>query len=283
MARLYTVARRLPSTAGGSWLPCLGHHGTMRPDRMEKDGFLRISWSLGAWLPVLRRLPGAGRSVALTIDDAPCPDSTPQILDLLDRFGVTATFFLSGCRAEPHFDLTAAIVRRGHAVYAHGWEHIRLDQAGTDRLVADMERCETLLARLRPTPFPYIVRLPKNGGYRNAAVHRALRRWQPGCQFAHWGASTEDHLIAPRCTRYDDVEPECRKEVERLLESPALAGAILLMHDQPINDRPGAEFKPAVTVTLTRLLLEELSAAGYGFAPLTPLPAQSWWTRFALV
>lgn len=243
-----------------------------------------ISWSLGDWIPVLRRLPdGAGRAVALTIDDAPTPEATPQVLDLLDQYGAKATFFLSGCRAEPHVDLVRDIVRRGHWVYAHGWEHIRLDKAGNDRLRTDMERCEALLAQIRPTPQPYLVRLPQNGGYRKPSVHRTLKRWMPGCQFAHWGASTEDHLISPRCQRPEDVEPECRKEVERLLARPDLAGSILLMHDQPINERPGAQFKADVTITLTRLLLEGLTGAGYGFAPITPLAAQSWWTRFALV
>lgn len=245
---------------------------------------MRVSWSLGAWLPVLRRLPeGSGRAIALTIDDAPTPDATPQVLDLLDSHGARATFFLSGCRAEPNLELVAEIVRRGHWVYAHGWEHIRLDKAGTDRLTADMEKCEALLARFRPTPEPYIVRLPQNGGYRNAAVHRALARWRPGCQFAHWGLSTEDHLISPRCARPEDVEPECRKEVGRLLADPRLPGAIVLMHDQPINERPGAGYKAAVTVTLARLLLEGLTRAGFAFAPIIPVPAQSPWSRFALV
>ena len=247
-------------------------------------GALGVSWSLGDWIPVLRRLPAqAGKAVALTIDDAPTAEATPMVLDLLDQFGAKATFFLSGCRAEPRFDLVEEIVRRGHWVYAHGWEHIRLDKVGSDRLRSDMERCEALLAKVRPTPVPYLVRLPQNGGYRKASVHHALKRWQPGCQFAHWGASTEDHLISPRCSHDGDVEPQCRREVERLLASPRLAGAILLMHDQPINERPGAAFKAAVTITLTRLLLEGLSSAGYSFAPITPLPAQSWWTRFALV
>lgn len=245
---------------------------------------MRVSWSLGAWLPVLRRLPeSSGRAIALTIDDAPTPDATPQVLDLLDRHGAKATFFMSGCRAEPNLELVAEIVRRGHWVYAHGWEHIRLDRAGTDRLTADMEKCEALLARFRPTPRPYIVRLPQNGGYRNATVHRALARWQPGCQFAHWGLSTEDHLISPRCTRSEDVEPECRKEVERLLADSCLPGAILLMHDQPINERPGAEHKAAITVTLSRLLLEGLTQAGFAFAPIAPSPARPLWSRFALV
>ena len=248
-----------------------------------------VSWSLGAWLPVLRRLPTesgpreSGASIALSIDDAPNPDTTPVLLDLLEQFGATATFFLSGCRAEPHQDIVADIVRRGHPIYAHGWEHIRLDKAGPQRLIADMSRCEALLARFRPTPSPYLVRLPQNGGYRNAVVHKALAAWMPGCQFAHWGASTEDHLISPRCTEDKDVEPECRREIDRLMADPRLPGAILLLHDQPINDRPGARFKAATTITLTRLLLEGLAARNLATAPIIPATGQAWWSRFALV
>lgn len=243
-----------------------------------------VSWSLGSWIPVLRRLPAAsGRAVALTIDDAPTPDATPQMLDLLDQHGAKATFFLSGCRAQSHLDLVADIVGRGHAVYAHGWDHIRLDKAGPQRMKDDMERCEALLAGFRPTPSPYLVRLPQNGGYRNARIHRALAQWRAGCQFAHWGTSTEDHLISPQCADPADIEPCCRREVDRLLADPRLPGSILLMHDQPINERPGAQYKAAVSVTLTRLLLEGLGGAGYSFAPIAPLSSQSWWSRFILV
>lgn len=231
---------------------------------------------------MLRRVPAAD-VVALSVDDAPMPDTTPALLDLLDRHGAKATFFLSGCRAEPQQDVVADMVARGHAIYAHGWDHIRLDKAGPERLVADMGACEALLARFRPTPFPYLVRLPQNGGYRNPVVHRALARWMPGCQFAHWGTSTEDHLISTRCARPQDVATECRREVERLMADRRLPGSILLMHDQPINDRPGAEFKPMVTITLMAQLLEALDARGLKTVPLVAAARQVWWSRFALV
>lgn len=241
-----------------------------------------ISWSLGRWLPVLRHVTDS-QAVGLTIDDAPMPDTTPALLDLLDRHGATATFFLSGCRATLHPDIVADIVARGHAVYAHGWDHVRLDKAGPQRLVADMTACEDLLARFRPTPYPYLVRLPQNGGYRNALVHRTLARWMPGCQFAHWGSSTEDHLISTHCTEPEHVAVQCAREVKRLMDDPRLPGSILLMHDQPINDRPGAQFKPAVTVTLLAQLLEAFDQRGLKTVPLTAATGQSWWSRFALV
>lgn len=211
------------------------------------------------------------------------PDTTPALLDLLDRHRAKITFFLSGCRAAPHADIVADIVARGHAVYAHGWDHIRLDKAGTKRLIDDMSACEELLARYRPTPQPYLVRLPQNGGYRNATVHRALAAWKPGCQFAHWGTSTEDHLISTRCASDQDVAVECGREVQRLLNDPRLPGSILLMHDQPLNERPGAQFKPAVTVTLMEMLLDGLAARGLKTVPLTAAATQSWWSRFVLV
>lgn len=245
---------------------------------------LGISWSLGDWIPVLRRLPPeAGNAVALTIDDAPMPDTTPALLDLLDQFEAKATFFLSGCRLEAEMGLAADMVARGHAIYAHGWDHIRLDRAGPARLVEDMTRCEELLASLRPTPSPYLVRLPQNGGYRNALVHRTLQEWQPGCQFAHWGASTEDHLISTRCAKPEDVAEQCQREVRRLLAQPNLAGAIVLMHDQPINERPGHAFKPQVTVTLMAQLLTALQRRGLTSVALSPAGGQSWWSRFVLV
>ena len=242
---------------------------------------MRISWSLGGWRPVMRRLPDPA-TVAITVDDAPMPDSMPAMLDLLDRFGAKATFFLSGCRAVEHPALVAEMAARGHALYAHGWDHVRLDREPEARLFDDMTRCEALLAQVRATPEPYLVRLPYNGGWRSARMHRALARWRPGCVVVHWDLSTEDHLISTRCETAADVPAACRAEVERLLADPRLPGGIVLMHDQPINQRPGAAFKPAVTVTLLEQLLEGIAARGLRAVTVPPPPPQPAWRRFLL-
>jgi len=51
--------------------------------------------------------------VALTFDDGPHPAFTPQILDILKRYGVRATFFLIGARAERYPDLARASSPKG--------------------------------------------------------------------------------------------------------------------------------------------------------------------------
>ena len=243
---------------------------------------MQVSVSPGMWLPVLRTQPPGNDTVAITIDDAPMPDSLPAMLDVLDSHNAKATFFMSGCRAVLAEELVQETVRRGHAVYAHGWEHVRLDREKPERLIADFDRCETLLAKYRPTPSAYLVRMPYNGGYRKIAVHRAIRRWMPGSQIAHWRLSTEDHLISPRCASAAEVEAACRVEARRVVSSAAIKGAIVLMHDQPINERPNGHLKAAVTVALMEALLVELAAAKLRAGVLVPHASQSLLSRFFL-
>src|SRR5262249_9013664 len=61
--------------------------------------------------------------VALTFDDGPDPQVTPIVLDLLDRHAAKASFFCIGHRAAAHPDIVRDIVRRGHSVENHSYQH----------------------------------------------------------------------------------------------------------------------------------------------------------------
>lgn len=63
------------------------------------------------------------REIWLTIDDGPDPDDTPKILDLLERHGAKATFFVIGERAARWPELIREIVRRGHEIGHHTHTH----------------------------------------------------------------------------------------------------------------------------------------------------------------
>jgi peptidoglycan-N-acetylglucosamine deacetylase len=68
---------------------------------------------------VLYRVKTRRRLVALSFDDGPHPEHTPKVLDILERNGARATFFLIGDRAERHPQVVAAIRAGGHEVGNH--------------------------------------------------------------------------------------------------------------------------------------------------------------------
>ena len=64
------------------------------------------------------------RSVYLTFDDGPIPESTPFILETLKKFNAKATFFMVGENVMRHHDLYTQIVQEGHQVGNHTYNHI---------------------------------------------------------------------------------------------------------------------------------------------------------------
>ncbi len=73
--------------------------------------------------PVISRGCSKKNYVAVTFDDGPSEFTTGKILDLLDRYSVKATFFVSGVNAERFPDLIREIVRRGHSIGNHSYSH----------------------------------------------------------------------------------------------------------------------------------------------------------------
>ena len=64
------------------------------------------------------------RSVYLTFDDGPIPESTPFILDTLRQHGVKATFFMVGDNVRKHPELFQQIIDEGHQIGNHTHNHI---------------------------------------------------------------------------------------------------------------------------------------------------------------
>ena len=65
------------------------------------------------------------RAVYLTFDDGPIPRVTPWVLDVLDRYGIKATFFMVGDNIRKHPDEFRMVVERGHRIGNHTFNHIR--------------------------------------------------------------------------------------------------------------------------------------------------------------
>jgi peptidoglycan/xylan/chitin deacetylase (PgdA/CDA1 family) len=75
------------------------------------------------FLPVISRGNTGKNMVALTFDDGPAQPTTKQILELLDKYSVGATFFVSGANALKHPEIIGEIIARGHAIGNHSFSH----------------------------------------------------------------------------------------------------------------------------------------------------------------
>lgn len=176
-------------------------------------------WPRSHWLGSnWTRLPAAATArneIALTIDDGPDPLVTPQVLDMLDRYAIPATFFCIGEKAARYPDLCREIVRRGHAVENHSQHHRHyfslMGRAGITRELQAAQDTLTQITGQRPGFF----RAP--AGLRNPFLDPVLTRL--GLRLASWSARGFD-------TRISDVE-----RVKNKLLHGLRAGAILLLHD----------------------------------------------------
>lgn len=88
---------------------------------------------------------GSEKCVYLTFDDGPIPEVTPWVLDLLDRYGVKATFFMVGQNAERHPELLEEVRRRGHAIGNHTLHHMQGAKVTTRSYLRDVEEAGRLL------------------------------------------------------------------------------------------------------------------------------------------
>ena len=70
------------------------------------------------------RLETSRSMLCLTFDDGPDPESTPALLDILDRYGIKAMFFCCGSKAEANYGIMSRIISDGHLIGNHGFSHL---------------------------------------------------------------------------------------------------------------------------------------------------------------
>jgi peptidoglycan/xylan/chitin deacetylase (PgdA/CDA1 family) len=108
----------------------------------------------------LYRLTDGPKVVALTIDDGPSPVYTPQILHLLSRYGITASFSMVGRNVAANRSLAREVAAAGHVIVNHTWTHANLPLLAPLAVADQMNRASDTIARAtgtRPTMFraPY--------------------------------------------------------------------------------------------------------------------------------
>lgn len=76
--------------------------------------------------------------VYLTFDDGPIPEVTPWVLDLLDKYGIKATFFMVGDNVRRHPELLEEVKARGHSYGNHTMHHLQGFKVSRVRYMRDI-------------------------------------------------------------------------------------------------------------------------------------------------
>lgn len=84
-------------------------------------------------------------TVFLTFDDGPIPEVTPWVLDMLDRFGAKATFFMVGDNVRKYPEIFQQVIKRGHAVGNHTMHHLNGIKVNSEQFIRDTDEASRII------------------------------------------------------------------------------------------------------------------------------------------
>ncbi len=182
------------------------------------------------------RMDSRERAVYLTFDDGPIPETTPYILDILERHGVKATFFMVGDNAHKYPHLLAEVRKRGHRIGNHTYNHLGGLRCPVWTYLSNVERAEELLHTGRLFRPPH--------GWMGLVKYRVFRhtKWR----VVMWDVATRDY--DRRLTAQDVLD-----NVKRYTRN----GSIITFHDSLKSIDKLKEILPET--------LRWLKDEGYGF------------------
>jgi peptidoglycan/xylan/chitin deacetylase (PgdA/CDA1 family) len=180
------------------------------------------------------------KTVALTIDDGPTPAYTPEILQVLAQYGVTATFSMVGQNVASYPAIAREVAAAGHAIANHTWSHANLAVLSTAGVRDEITRASDIIHTAtgqRPTVFraPYGAWSPRLLEYCSAQ-----------------GLTPLDWSVDPR----DWARPGVSAIVHNILATTR-TGSIILEHDGG-GDR-------SQTVAALKIVLPHLLDEGFRF------------------
>lgn len=148
----------------------------------------------------------------ITIDDGPDPHNTPAILDILDEYGVKATFFVLGTNAQKYPELIKQIHEQGHTIGNHTYNHIyRETYASDESFWASVKKTEDILEEVLGFR-PSILREPGGRFMKNPEKQQMIR--DQGYDLVYWNIDSYDSRspIPDKDTIFANVRRQAQKE-----------------------------------------------------------------------
>ena len=210
----------------------------------------RVS-KLQAWQlrgDLVHRVETAAPVVALTFDDGPREPDTRQILALLERLDVRATFFVLGENVERHPELVELALARGHQVANHSYSHARLVLRSADLVEREIRWTDDLL---RPLGVPAPIRFRAPYGKKLLVLPWVLADLDKTHVTFDVVSTPGDYLSPPPAAIRDSVLARVRP------------GSIVVLHDGGGPRR--------ATIAATAMIVTALRRRGYRFVTVDEL------------
>ena len=90
---------------------------------------------------VFHKHENSSMKIALTFDDGPHPRYTREILNILDEYHITATFFVVGENVEYYPDSFSMLLNSGHEIGNHTYSHQNIKNKSEYEIISELEAC----------------------------------------------------------------------------------------------------------------------------------------------
>jgi len=218
------------------------------PKKEENKYVNRVKRQAREYSDIFYLQGGLQPKVAISFDDGPSPHHTIDILEVLNHYKVSATFFVLGSQVRHHPDILKEIHNNGHEVANHSYSHANFSEVSLNQVIKEIETTNDVIENqigykpdvIRP-PYGYIT--DSQLSYFNDKNYRFVN-WSLDTRDWNEEINTPDIMLA---------------RVKRLLHP----GAIILLHDGG-GDRSN-------TVELLPYLIEYIEGFGYEFVTVSEL------------
>lgn len=209
---------------------------------LSGNGIISIPASKDQSKKVYRRAKTDSMQIALTFDDGPDKIYTPQILKILKKYDIKATFFLLGKKVQKYPQITKQIIKEGHLIGNHSWSHPNLTKLNKEELKKEVLATEEEIKDVTGRT-PALIR-PPYGAVSDKSLNQ-LR--EMNYKVIHWSVDSLDWNSDTKEEILDRVLPKLKP------------GAIILFHSSIGKSRsltPTVQALPAIVEELQKRNIE---------------------------
>lgn len=188
--------------------------------------------------------PGNQKVIALTFDDGPWPKGTNDILYILKKYNVKATFFMVGRNVQNFPDIAKQVVSQGHTVANHSWSH-SYRQHSPAAAAREIDRTDEII--YKATGAKSVLFRPPGGNLKNGLATYAANKKDA---LVMWSVDSQDYRASSA-------------SIIRNVMRDAGQGGVVLMHDGGGDRHRTASALP--------IIIKKLKEQGYQFVTLPEL------------